>query len=105
MGVELAMNTASRREFSTQTIGLGTAAILSGPFRETSATAADPPGGKFQVGLCTYLWGKDWDLPTVIANCEKSKVLAVELRTAAQTWGRAELECATASGSEETLCQ
>jgi sugar phosphate isomerase/epimerase len=29
----------------------------------------------------TYLWGKDWDLPTLIRNCETTKVLGVELRT------------------------
>jgi hypothetical protein len=34
-----------------------------------------------RLGLVTYLWGKDWDLPTLITNCEKSKVLGVELRT------------------------
>ena len=34
-----------------------------------------------KLGLCTYLWGQDWDLPTIIANCAKSKVLGVELRT------------------------
>jgi sugar phosphate isomerase/epimerase len=32
-------------------------------------------------GLVTYLWGKDWDVPTIIANCEKCKLLGVELRT------------------------
>jgi sugar phosphate isomerase/epimerase len=79
--LESAMHTASRREFLAQTVGLGAAAMLSGPLLETFATAVDSPKGKFQVGLCTYLWGKDWDLPTVIANCEKAKVPAVELRT------------------------
>jgi sugar phosphate isomerase/epimerase len=34
-----------------------------------------------KFGLVTYLWGQDWDLPTLIANCEKTKVLGVELRT------------------------
>jgi sugar phosphate isomerase/epimerase len=34
-----------------------------------------------KLGLCTYLWGRDWDLPTVISNCEKSGMLGVELRT------------------------
>jgi len=34
-----------------------------------------------KFGLVTYLWGKDWDLPTLIANCEKAGVLGVELRT------------------------
>jgi sugar phosphate isomerase/epimerase len=36
---------------------------------------------RMQIGLVTYLWGKDWDLATLIRNCEKSKVLGVELRT------------------------
>jgi sugar phosphate isomerase/epimerase len=34
-----------------------------------------------KFGLVTYLWGQDWDLPTLIANCEKTEVLGVELRT------------------------
>ncbi|MBN1559172.1 TIM barrel protein [candidate division KSB1 bacterium] len=34
-----------------------------------------------QFGLVTYLWGRDWDLPTLIANCTASNVLGVELRT------------------------
>ncbi len=36
-------------------------------------------GMKF--GLVTYQWGRDWDLPTLISNCEKAGVLGVELRT------------------------
>jgi sugar phosphate isomerase/epimerase len=34
-----------------------------------------------RLGLVTYLWGKDMDLPTLIETCEKSGVLGVELRT------------------------
>lgn len=34
-----------------------------------------------QLGLVTYQWGKDWDLPTLISNCEKTGLLGVELRT------------------------
>ncbi len=37
-------------------------------------------GCKMRLGFVTYLWGQDWDLPTVIANCEKSGILGVELR-------------------------
>lgn len=37
------------------------------------------PAMKF--GLVTYQWGKDWDLPTLIYNCEKAGFQAVELRT------------------------
>ncbi|MFH1740074.1 MAG: TIM barrel protein [bacterium] len=36
---------------------------------------------KMQFGLVTYQWGRDWDLPTLIANCEKAGILGVELRT------------------------
>ena len=36
---------------------------------------------KMKPGLVTYLWGKDWDVPTIIQNCEKSNFLGVELRT------------------------
>ena len=32
-------------------------------------------------GLVTYQWGKDWDLPTLIANCAKTSMLGVEQRT------------------------
>ncbi|CAN5532497.1 hypothetical protein BH23BAC1_BH23BAC1_33430 [soil metagenome] len=39
------------------------------------------PQTKMKLGLVTYLWGKDWDVPTIIRNCEKSGVLGVELRT------------------------
>ena len=33
-----------------------------------------------KLGLVTYLWGKDWDVPTLIKNCTASKVYGVELR-------------------------
>ncbi len=44
-----------------------------------SADTADAAG--MQFGLVTYLWGKDWDLPTLLENCEQTEVLGVELRT------------------------
>jgi len=34
-----------------------------------------------QLGLVTYQWGADWDLPTLISNCEKTGFRGVELRT------------------------
>jgi hydroxypyruvate isomerase len=36
---------------------------------------------KMKFGLVTYQWGRDWDLPTLIANCEKTGFRGVELRT------------------------
>jgi sugar phosphate isomerase/epimerase len=34
-----------------------------------------------QLGLVTYNWGKDWDLPTLIKNCEQTGFRGVELRS------------------------
>ncbi|NQT87644.1 sugar phosphate isomerase/epimerase [bacterium] len=69
------MSDTTRRDFLRRSVALGAAAFGA------HALAADPPGSKMRLGLVTYLWAKDWDLPTLIANCEKSKVLGVELRT------------------------
>jgi len=35
---------------------------------------------KMKLGLVTYQWGMDWDLPTLITNCEKAQMSGVELR-------------------------
>src|SRR5690606_15231046 len=37
--------------------------------------------GGMEFGLVNYNWGKDWDLPTLITNCEEAGYEAVELRT------------------------
>ncbi len=41
-------------------------------------------GADIRYGLVTYQWGKDWDLPTLLKNCEQAKVFGVELRTTHQ---------------------
>ena len=65
-----------RRDFikglSLTTLGLVLQNELSAQVRK---------GPKMKPGLVTYLWGKDWDVPTIIQNCEKTKLLGVELRT------------------------
>jgi len=33
------------------------------------------------LGLVTYMWGADWDLPTLIKNCTEAGFEGVELRT------------------------
>ncbi len=37
-------------------------------------------GSKMKLGLVTYNWAKDWDIPTIIKNCTKTNILGVELR-------------------------
>lgn len=34
-----------------------------------------------KLGIVTYLWGQDWDLPTLIKNCETTGFEGAELRT------------------------
>ncbi len=77
---------ATRREFLRATTG-GALAVsglsLSGLSlaRAVEAAEDDERGRKMRFGLVTYLWGQDWDLPTLLKNCEAAKVLGVELRT------------------------
>lgn len=67
----------TRRSFIQRTItaGIGLAAM-----NNFSACSGRRIKG-MKLGLVTYQWAKDWDLPTLIANCEKTGFLAVELRT------------------------
>jgi sugar phosphate isomerase/epimerase len=35
---------------------------------------------RMKLGLVTYLWAKDWDIPTLIKNCTTAGIFGVELR-------------------------
>lgn len=71
------MNAINRREFVIKSFsaGIGLSALKYLPERPLQVI------GKMRFGLVTYLWGRDWDLPTLIDNCEKTGLLGVELRT------------------------
>lgn len=47
----------------------------------TPQSEIEKPGAAMKIGLVTYLWGQDWDLPTLIENCETTGLLGVEVRT------------------------
>ena len=68
----------TRRDFLKQ------AAMISacvGSVRLCPAMAfASEESEKMKLGLVTYQWGMDWDVPTLIANCEKARMSGVELR-------------------------
>lgn len=70
-------NNQSRRNFLQTGIVAGLGLSFIDPFSANSAIKK----AQMKLGLVTYQWGKDWDLPTLIANCEKSGLLGVELRT------------------------
>jgi hypothetical protein len=67
----------SRRNFLQTTLTAGFGFSILEPF---SVFASEKKSG-MKLGLVTYQWAKDWDLPTLIANCEKTGYLGVELRT------------------------
>lgn len=71
------MHSITRRGFLRQTVsaGMGVAALRYLP--ELPALSAS----SMRFGLVTYQWGRDWDLPTLIANCEKAGYEGLELRT------------------------
>ncbi len=71
------MSPIDRKTFLKDISLLAGVAIVSGP-----AFAIDPLREKSSVklGFVTYLWGKDWDLPTLIKNCADTNIRGVELR-------------------------
>lgn len=71
----------SRRQFLGCCAGLAATTAWERSTTVAAPAPADKPGFAMAYGLVTYQWGKDWDLPTLIQNCEKAGVAGVELRT------------------------
>jgi len=71
----------NRRSLLKRSIYLGAVAVTAGPLGKVLALSSAGLGSKMKLGLVTYLWGRDWNLPTLIANCGKTGILGVELRT------------------------
>ena len=79
------MRRENRRTFLKHSLGAGGVLAAGGiglplSLSRKAGAAEHLPGSAMRFGLVTYLWAKDWDLPTVIKNCEQTKVLGVELR-------------------------
>jgi len=78
------MANCSRRQFLERSLHTTAGMLAIGALTSCSGLqtfSAKKPGSKMRFGLVTYLWGKDWNLPTLIHNCEVTNVLGVELRT------------------------
>ena len=71
-------STLTRREFLTRSVST---LVLAGAGAALPAVAATPAKANLRFGLCTYLWGKDWDISALIANCQKAGLGGVEPRT------------------------
>ena len=72
------MALSTRRRF-LQTAALSSLIPLASD--RTGAAAPATAGPKFKLGTVTYNLAKDWDIPTIIKNCEATGFEAVELRT------------------------
>ncbi|HYF35506.1 MAG TPA: sugar phosphate isomerase/epimerase, partial [Prosthecobacter sp.] len=66
---------SNRRHFLSTLISAGAAGFAYGQ----APASPNPKGENMQFGLVTYMWGAEWDLPTLIKNCEDTQVLGVEL--------------------------
>ena len=75
------MTDTTRRDFLIRSLGVGAAALTALRLEKALAGVSDKPGSHMAFGLVTYNWGKDWDLSTLIRNCETAEALGVELRT------------------------
>lgn len=64
-----------RRHFISTLLGASVAGFAAA---QSSGLSAN--GENMQFGLVTYMWGADWDVPTLIENCSEAGVSAVELR-------------------------
>lgn len=78
------MKTNRRTFLRTAGLGLGAVSVLSED--SLSAEARKQPSfltraPKMKIGTVTYNLAKDWDLETLIKNCEEAKFEGVELRT------------------------
>jgi sugar phosphate isomerase/epimerase len=74
------MSSLTRRDWLA-TAAAGTVAGLSALSGPEHTSAAEPQETSIGFGLVTYMWGAEWDLPTLLANCKKTGALGVELRT------------------------
>jgi len=76
--------TISRRHFLAGSVAAVVGVGSPGGPRKSLLQAADLPtssASRMRFGLATYTWGKDWDIPALIRNCDKAGVYGVELRT------------------------
>lgn len=78
------MKTTRRQFFKAAGLSAGATTILgqisfAADSSKPSTFLVRPP--KMKLGTVTYNIGKDWDIPTLIKNCEAAKFQGVELRT------------------------
>jgi len=93
----------SRRDFLGRSVSFTTgvaalAALASCDSLNIAKTEKRAAHTRF--GFTTYQWGRDWDVPTLIANCSRAGVFGVELRTSQSYAHGVELELNAQQRSE-----
>jgi len=96
-------NELSRRDFLERglritTVAAASVASASCNSLKTAENTKRPAMTRF--GFTTYQWGKDWDVPVLIANCTKAGAFGVELRTSQSYAHGVELELDAQQRSE-----
>jgi hypothetical protein len=85
----------SRRNFLSHSLCIATGATATVGLASCDSLKAaknKKHAEQTRFGFTTYQWGKDWDVPTLIANCTKAGVFGVELRTSQSYAHGVELE-------------
>jgi sugar phosphate isomerase/epimerase len=67
----------TRRSFIRSALAAG----IASPVLSRLSQSAEQPASRMRLGLVTYNWGKDWDVPTLIRTCTETGFEGVELRT------------------------
>lgn len=72
----------SRRGFLARGLGSAAGICALSALGPAALPASDgSTRSKMRFGLCTYQWGKAWNIPELIAHCQKAGVHGVEPRT------------------------
>lgn len=66
------------RKTFLQNLSIAAGAALLTDFSQAEPLLWKKP--KMKLGFVTYLWGKDWDVPTLIKNLSDTQITGVELR-------------------------
>lgn len=82
----------SRRDFMKRSIYITTGAAAVAALTSCDSLKNQKSTARTRFGFTTYQWGKDWDVPTLIANCSKAGAFGVELRTSQSYAHGVELE-------------
>lgn len=66
-----------RKTFLKEVSLLAGASVISA---DVFANLQLPVKSEMKLGFVTYLWGKDWDVATIIKNCSQANIHGAELR-------------------------